>query len=42
MSFPTRQPLSYYIVTFYLVMWLAMCLFEIAILEVDASLKWMP
>lgn len=26
----------------YLVMWLARCLFERAIFEVDASLKWTP
>lgn len=25
----------------YLVLWLAMCLFKIAIFEVDACLKWM-
>ena len=27
---------------FYLVIWLAMCILEIAIFELDASLKWMP
>ena len=26
----------------YLVVWLTMCLFEIAVIEVDASLKWIP
>ena len=26
----------------YLVLWLAMCLFKIIIIEVDASLKWLP